>query len=104
MALMQIESEGRNVVVVEKVELDIDVQVGEGGQSNPLRVELGLEGKGKSSNSRVSRVLGRSEMEETESGNATGTECLLSASESNKDVEVRVLEVVERCSEEPWGV
>ena len=56
MALIEIESEGSKdeVVVVGKAELDIDVQVGEGRQSNAARVVLGLVGKGKSSTSGVS--------------------------------------------------
>ena len=119
MALMEIESEETKdgVVVVEKAELDIDVQDGEGGQSNGRVVLVGLAGKGKSSTSWVSSVEVLSEIEETESGNGTklkaklslekyaykieialpGTECLPFASKSNKDVEVH-------CSEEPWGV
>ena len=72
MALMQIVSDGRGVEVVEKAELDIVVQLGEGGQSNAVRVELvGLAGEGKSSNSRISGVLASSEMGETERGNGT---------------------------------
>ena len=43
------------VVVVEKAELDRDEWVGEGGQLNTVRVELGLAGKGESSTSRISR-------------------------------------------------
>ena len=122
MALMEIEPEETKdgVVVVEKAELDVDVQVGEGGQSNAAHVVLvGLAGNGGSSTSGVSRVSLLSEMEETERGKGTklknkikplkkinmhtnkivlpGTECLVSASVSNKDVEVD-------CSEEPWGV
>ena len=70
---MQIESVGSKVEVVEKPELDEDVQVGEGRQLNAVRVELGLAGKRKLSSrvSRVSRPSDFSGMEETGCGNAS---------------------------------
>ena len=82
MALMEIEPEETKdgvVVVVEKAELDIDVQVGEGGQSNAAHVVLvGLAGNGGSSTSGVSRVSLLSEMEETERGKGTKLKTKLS--------------------------
>jgi len=92
---MQIESAGSKAEVVEKAGLDIVVQVGEGGQLNEVRVELGLAGKGKLSTSRVSRASGLSEIEETGCGNTSGTERSPSASEWDKDVEI--LEILEHC-------
>jgi hypothetical protein len=68
---MEIGSAGSRVEVAEKVELDRDEQVGEGGQLNAVRVELGLAGKGKSSISEVSRPSGLSGMEEIRRGNAS---------------------------------
>ena len=68
---MVIESVGSNVEVLEKVELDIVVQAGEGGPLNAVRVELGLAGMGKSSISRVERPSRVSEMEEIGRGNAS---------------------------------
>ena len=70
MALMEIawESAGSKVEVVEKAELDRDEKVGEGGQWNAVRVELGPAGKGKSSTSRPSEFSG---MEEMGRGNAS---------------------------------
>ena len=70
---MEIESLGSKVEVVEKAELDRDEPVGEGGQLNAVRVELGLAGKRKSSTrvSRDSPPSGLSGMEEIRRGNAS---------------------------------
>jgi hypothetical protein len=68
---MRIESRASKVGVVEKAELEIVVKVGEGGQLNAVRVELGLAGKGKSSTSRVPSLSRLSEMVETGRGNAS---------------------------------
>jgi hypothetical protein len=75
---MQIESAGCKVEVVEKAELDIVVEVGEGGQLNAVRVELGLAGKGKLSTSGISRASGLSEIEETGCRNASKMKALKS--------------------------
>lgn len=66
-ALMEIESAGCKVEAVEKAELNSDGHVGEGGQLNVVRVELGLAGKGKS----PSRVSGLSRMEDIGCKNAS---------------------------------
>jgi hypothetical protein len=69
MALIEIESAGSKVEVVENAEQDRDEIVGEGGQLNAVRVELGLAGKEKSP--RVSGASGLSRMEEIGRGNAS---------------------------------
>lgn len=70
---MEIESAGSKVEVVVE-------HVGEGGQMNAVRVELGLAGKGKSPPrvSGISRFSGLSGMEEIGRGNASKMKAQLS--------------------------